>query len=256
LATENEIRQCRPIRFSPSVTSLAAADLGCWKVSHGYGCPIVSGIASFPQSSARLARYMPTGRRTTCRRRPQSFPTCPSGGAFRNTSAVDSEGPDLHLPHSTASRSSTYIELLSTLVAHVGSQTPWRIAVPLPAALQTSHQNGGRIFLIFVANPRNLRLCMKHLRSSTGSPTPGSIWSGESRRHDERSGVSGSVRSWTVPPQRFYGGHCDRDCRLRRGVLAVVAAGIRTARCHTAAAAAARVRPVDVGRCRGHRPRK
>jgi len=44
--------------------------------------------------------------------------------------------------------------------AHIsGSQTPWRTAMPLPAGLQNSHQNGGSLFLIFVADPRTRRLC-------------------------------------------------------------------------------------------------
>ncbi len=38
----------------------------------------------------------------------------------------------------------------------VGSQTRWRMAMPLPATLQNSHQNGGRVFLIFVADPRTI----------------------------------------------------------------------------------------------------
>ena len=38
------------------------------------------------------------------------------------------EGPNLHLLHSTTSRSSTYIEPLSVLVAHVASQTLCPIA--------------------------------------------------------------------------------------------------------------------------------
>jgi hypothetical protein len=68
------------------------------------------------------------------------------------------EGPNLHLLHSTMLES-PYLqtELPSTFVAHVGSQTPWRIVMPLPAALQNSHQNGGRVFLIFVADPIDLR---------------------------------------------------------------------------------------------------
>jgi hypothetical protein len=39
-----------------------------------------------------------------------------------------SEGPNLHLLHSTMSRSSTYIELLSRFVAHVGSQIRCHLA--------------------------------------------------------------------------------------------------------------------------------
>jgi hypothetical protein len=38
----------------------------------------------------------------------------------------------------------------------VGSQSAWRVAILLTAVLQNSHQNGGRVFLIFVADPRTL----------------------------------------------------------------------------------------------------
>jgi hypothetical protein len=41
----------------------------------------------------------------------------------------------------------------------VGSKTPWWTAMPLPVGLQNSHQNGGWVFLIFVADPRTGRLC-------------------------------------------------------------------------------------------------
>jgi hypothetical protein len=33
------------------------------------------------------------------------------------------------------------------------------MATPLPAVSQNSHQNGGRVFLIFVADPRTVQLC-------------------------------------------------------------------------------------------------
>jgi hypothetical protein len=33
------------------------------------------------------------------------------------------------------------------------------MTTPLAARLQNSHQNGGRVFLIFVADPRIARLC-------------------------------------------------------------------------------------------------
>ena len=61
----------------------------------------------------------------------------------------------------------------------VGSRTPWRILKPLPAALQKSHQNGGRahqnggrVVLIFVADP-------------TGSPAPSEASVGTTRRVEE-----------------------------------------------------------------------
>jgi hypothetical protein len=36
----------------------------------------------------------------------------------------------------------------------VGSQRPWRMTVLPRARFQNSHQNGGPVFLIFVADPR------------------------------------------------------------------------------------------------------
>jgi hypothetical protein len=44
-------------------------------------------------------------------------------------------------------------------LSFVGCRSAWRIATSLPAALQNSHQNGGCVFLILVANPRTVRLC-------------------------------------------------------------------------------------------------
>jgi len=41
----------------------------------------------------------------------------------------------------------------------VGSRSAWRIAMRLAAALQNSHQDGGRVLLIFVADPITVRLC-------------------------------------------------------------------------------------------------
>ena len=38
------------------------------------------------------------------------------------------------------------------------SQTPWRMAMWLPAPMQNSHRDGGSVFLIFVADPRTGRL--------------------------------------------------------------------------------------------------
>src|ERR1700751_89817 len=37
--------------------------------------------------------------------------------------------------------------------------------MPLTAALQNSHRNGGRVFLIFVANPRTMRSCSSAARA-------------------------------------------------------------------------------------------
>src|ERR1700694_2023336 len=41
-------------------------------------------------------------------------------------------------------------------------------AMPLPGGLQNSHENGGQVFLIFVADPRTVRLCMFGLPSVSG----------------------------------------------------------------------------------------
>jgi hypothetical protein len=46
-----------------------------------------------------------------------------------------------------------------TCAAAVGSQTTWRTAMSLPAGMQNSRQNGGRVFPIFVADPRTVRRC-------------------------------------------------------------------------------------------------
>ncbi|MDT5345574.1 MAG: hypothetical protein QOE52_4758 [Mycobacterium sp.] len=60
--------------------------------------------------------------------------------------------------------------------------------MPLPATLQNSHQNGGRIFLIFVADPRTVRLPARkcacsgiraetrtHARPATWQRAPGHV---------------------------------------------------------------------------------
>ena len=71
---------------------------------------------------------------------------------------------NLHLLHSTVSKK-LYLqtELLSTFVAHVASQTSWRMPMRLPEGFQDSHQDGGPLFLIFVADPRTVRWCTTHL---------------------------------------------------------------------------------------------
>ena len=40
----------------------------------------------------------------------------------------------------------------------VGSHSAWRMAMYLPGRLQNSHRSGGRVFLIFVADPRTTQL--------------------------------------------------------------------------------------------------
>src|SRR6185437_13153644 len=51
----------------------------------------------------------------------------------------------------------------------VGSHFTWRITSPLPALLQNSHRNGGRVFLIFVANPRTVRSCRSAARAASAA---------------------------------------------------------------------------------------
>ena len=60
-----------------------------------------------------------------------------------------------------------YITAYSILTA---SQSPWRMAVPLPARLSNSHRNGGSAFLIFVADPRTVRLFRNSLATTTARP--------------------------------------------------------------------------------------
>jgi hypothetical protein len=69
------------------------------------------------------------------------------------------DGPRLVARHDRAV--GRYVEVLARLLpaADVASQTQWRMATALPARLQNSHQNGGRLFLIFVADPRTVRSC-------------------------------------------------------------------------------------------------
>jgi hypothetical protein len=46
---------------------------------------------------------------------------------------------------------------LDILAPISGSHAAWRMTVLLPARLPNSHRNGGADFLIFVADPRNVR---------------------------------------------------------------------------------------------------
>lgn len=59
--------------------------------------------------------------------------------------------------------------LLQRLV--VGSHGLWRMTNALPAHLQNSHHDGGRVFLIFVADPRTIRL--SHSNPHEGLPDSG-----------------------------------------------------------------------------------
>jgi hypothetical protein len=47
---------------------------------------------------------------------------------------------------------------------------PWRMATPLPTHALNSHQNGGPLFLIFVANPITVRLSHPNTRIGTTNP--------------------------------------------------------------------------------------
>jgi hypothetical protein len=58
----------------------------------------------------------------------------------------------------------------------VASQSPWRMAVPLPAGLSNSHRNGGSDFLIFVADPRTVRLFRNSLATTTAIPEGAVRW--------------------------------------------------------------------------------
>jgi hypothetical protein len=94
------------------------------------------------------------------------------GGLPPPSAWAATKGQILHLLHSTMLES-PYLqtELPSTFVAHVGPQTAWRMATPLPVGLQNSHANGGSDFLIFVADPRTRRLCRTHAGRAETPPT-------------------------------------------------------------------------------------
>jgi hypothetical protein len=65
----------------------------------------------------------------------------------------------------------------------VGSHFTWRTALSLPAALRNSHRNGGRVFLIFVANPRTVRSCSSATRTGgTSQRATYDAWSSEGLR--------------------------------------------------------------------------
>ncbi len=81
--------------------------------------------------------------------------------------------------------------VLGTMEANVVSQSLWRIATSLPAALQKSHQNGGRVFLIFEADP-------------SGSPAPSEASVGITRRVEE--GLRGDAHEPTRDRTNRYRG--------------------------------------------------
>jgi len=81
----------------------------------------------------------------------------------------------------------------------VASQSLWRIATPLPAALHKSHQNGGRVFLIFVADP-------------TGSPAPSEASVGTTRRVEE--GLRGDALEPTLDRTDRYRGSYSQKTTL------------------------------------------
>ena len=82
----------------------------------------------------------------------------------------------------------------------LGSQFRWRIVTPLPAALQKSHHNGGRVLLIFVADP-------------TGSPAPSEASVGTTRRVEE--GLRGDAHEQTRDrTDRYRGSYSQKlPCR-------------------------------------------
>jgi hypothetical protein len=84
----------------------------------------------------------------------------------------------------------------------VGSQTAWRIAVLLPAGLQNSHQNGGAVFLIFVADPITVRLYPMSNTFSvpTQSSRPSHAGTPTGVIADRRSGVKNAVSHYIPPP--------------------------------------------------------
>jgi hypothetical protein len=53
----------------------------------------------------------------------------------------------------------------------VGFRSSWQMTATPPADLQNSHQNGGCVFLIFVADPRTGRLYRSSIRNDVAIPT-------------------------------------------------------------------------------------
>jgi hypothetical protein len=58
--------------------------------------------------------------------------------------------------HNKADENMTLVVRSYNIIA--GCHSAWRMAGLLPAGLPDSHRNGGRVFLIFVADPTTVRL--------------------------------------------------------------------------------------------------
>jgi hypothetical protein len=54
-----------------------------------------------------------------------------------------------------------------TTISYVGFHSAWQMGTSRAASLQNSHQNGGPGFLIFVADPRTVRLCTTRIPGVT-----------------------------------------------------------------------------------------
>jgi hypothetical protein len=82
-----------------------------------------------------------------------SAPTtgCPTAMFRRLSSRASWERVDIWIENWT-------LGLRTYKAQHVGSQSAWWMAMYLPGRLQNSHRNGGRVFLIFVADPRTAQL--------------------------------------------------------------------------------------------------
>ena len=89
--------------------------------------------------------------------------------------------------------------------------------MPLPAGLQNSHQNGGRVFLIFVADPRTIRLCMNREHVfSVDSTAINALRTASSAAASLRASSWGSVSA--VPPGGMAHNQAQGDVAADRGV--------------------------------------
>ena len=92
------------------------------------------------------------------------------------------------------------------------------MTAPLPAALQNSHRNGGRVFLIFVANPRTVRSCTTRMlaRLPAIGPESPSDWScpdasarsTSGQTPPQRCSSAGSRVLQTLPAHRCWQSDC------------------------------------------------
>ena len=114
------------------------------------------------------------------------------------------------------------------------SSSRWRITVPYLGS-RVSHRNGGGTFLIFVADPRTVRLCTTHDSRLTSQPRPDVMFGTSRLRSMIWSWRAGVYRMWwqrrptraphgrrsAAPaarhhPQPFACGHRALDGRRRR----------------------------------------